>query len=298
MSLYANAQSVTLSGGQRLCVAQFAPCEPSARRRIVLLHGNPSHIDHWIATLPALRRHGAVLAFDQPGFGRSEDFSDARPTLERSARVVCELMDALSWHAAVHLVGQSHGGIIAIALAALAPERVASVSVLGTGGTPAHAAYRLLAAPGLDRALYTAGARFFRSAACARLARQVVAYCARDSFAPDPVPAAFVEEEVRLFAARPETLRAMARLVHDDPCRKLASYAEQVTRPVLFVHGSSDALVPVRYARRVHDILRARSNRSRFVEVPGGHMVHLTHPELVNPLLDDWISSGASLGSR
>ena len=110
----------------------------------------------------------------------------------------------------------------------------------------------------------------------------------RSSFAPEPVPAWFVDAELDELRARPELLGAMVRLALDDSCAKLAALAPIVRAPTLMIHGTADALVDIRHPRRLFEVLRA-ATPARFVGVPGGHMVHLTHPERVTPVLDEWL---------
>jgi pimeloyl-ACP methyl ester carboxylesterase len=100
---------------------------------VLLLHGASlgSSADVWAGNLPSLAAHGLrVIAFDQPGFGLSDnprDFSVAYRT-----RFVLALMDALRLPKA-HLVGHSQSGRIAVSLALEHGERVSKVVVLGTG---------------------------------------------------------------------------------------------------------------------------------------------------------------------
>jgi len=82
----------------------------------------------------------------------------------------------------------------------------------------------------------------------------------------------------------------MARLAGDDPCAKVAEYAARVTSPVLVLHGTDDALVPIAHARRLFDIVYRASSASRFVALPGGHMMHLTRPENVSTPIETWLS--------
>ena len=247
-------------------------------------------MDHWTCTVPLLRGHGSVLAYDQAGFGRSDDFADARPTLERSAALAGALLDRVGWTEPVDIVGHSHGCFVAIAMGALSPERVRSLVLLASGGFPTHGSYRLLELPGVDSALEALGGPLFGTSLLAPLARLAVRLGATSSFAPDPVPESLVHEEVEFLAAKPENLVAMARLAHHDPCERTAQYAGRLRAPVLFVHGTHDALVHISYVRRLFDIVRTASRMAEFVEVKGGHMVHFTHPHLVNPLVDDWFA--------
>jgi 2-hydroxymuconate-semialdehyde hydrolase len=299
-SLYDDARFAVLgSGPDRVRVCFFESALPSQAtpggdqppRRVLLIHGNPSQIDHWAQTVPAISRHAAVLAYDQPGLGRSDDFDDGRHSLERSVDLALALLDHVGWSGPVDLMGQSHGGFVSLALAARAPERVRSVLLLGTGGTPAHLAYRLLALPGVDRLLPSLAARLFRAPELGRLAEIIVRRSAKDSFSPDPVPASIVVEEIALLSERPSVLRTLARLAQDGPCEKIVAYAREVKAPVLFIHGGEDDLVPISYARRLFEIMQRSSRDVRFLELRGGHMIHFTQPRVINPLLDAWLAT-------
>lgn len=286
----------------RVCVAEVdalvpAPSLSSATfRRVLLIHGNPSHLGHWEHTASALRTRAAVLAYDQPGLGRSDDFADAKHTLERSADTARAVLDYAGWTEPVDVIGQSHGGLVALALGALAPERVRSIALLSTGGTPSHPMYRLFRLPGLDNLLFALGkalSSMTRPPASAKgwLERTMAAAIragARSGFRPDPVPASVIADGLN---APPTILRTMVRLAHDGPCEKVAAYARQVRSPVLFLHAREDSLVHISYARRLYDLLRGSGCLARFVELEGGHMVHFTRPDTINPILTGWLSS-------
>jgi pimeloyl-ACP methyl ester carboxylesterase len=273
-------------------------------------------MDHWIHTVPALRRRAAVLAYDQPGLGKSDDFADAKQSLERSVGIALAVLDDSGWTEPVDVIGQSHGGLIAIGLSARAPERVRSMVLLGTGGTPTHPMYRFFRLPGLDRVLLALGQALSWAAGHdgedgrvsrpgpavggserarapgprAWLERALAAAIragAFSSFSPDPVPSSVVAEGLR---ASPMTLRTMVRLAHDSPCDKVAAYARRVKSPVLFIHGREDRLVNVSYARRLFDVMREAGRKARFVELDGGHMLHFSRPLTANPLLEDWLA--------
>lgn len=100
---------------------------------ILLLHGASlgSSADVWERNLAPLAGHGyRVIAFDQPGFGLSDNPSDYSLAYRR--RFILKFMDALGIGKA-HLVGHSQSGNIAVKLAFDHPARVAKVIVLGTG---------------------------------------------------------------------------------------------------------------------------------------------------------------------
>ncbi len=99
----------------------------------LLLHGASlgSSADVWTGNLDALAARGLrVIAFDQPGFGLSDEPPDA--SLGFRTRFVPALMDALGL-ARAHLVGHSQSGRIAVSLALSQPERVGRAVVVATG---------------------------------------------------------------------------------------------------------------------------------------------------------------------
>ncbi len=264
-------------------------------RATLVLHGNPSTHAQFRALLPLLG-DGPLLAYDHPGFGGSDDFVDGVHSLERSVEVAAGVLDALGLDAPVDLVGHSHGAMVALALAALAPERCARLLLLGSGGTPAHGSYRLLRAPLVERFLELAARLDFRSAVGGRLARAAIAQGTRQAARPDALSRALLDEEVELFERRPSSLVTMARLAGDDPCGKCARLAPSVRAPTWFVHGRDDALVPMAFTKRLQGLVPG----SRFVEVAGGHLVHLLHPERLGEIIAAWraISIGSAQPGR
>jgi pimeloyl-ACP methyl ester carboxylesterase len=100
---------------------------------VVLLHGFPQNARCWAAITPVLNAAGLrTLCPEQRGYAAT-----ARPTrtkdyrLARLAGDVEALLDAAGVHRA-HVVGHDWGGGVAWALADLAPERVASLTVVST----------------------------------------------------------------------------------------------------------------------------------------------------------------------
>jgi pimeloyl-ACP methyl ester carboxylesterase len=100
---------------------------------VLLLHGASlgSSADVWTGNLDALAAYGLrVIAFDQPGFGLSDDPEDHSVAFR--TRFVPAFMDAMRLQQA-HLIGHSQSGRIAVSLALTQPQRVAKVVVLATG---------------------------------------------------------------------------------------------------------------------------------------------------------------------
>ena len=105
-----------------------ATVEPG--RCVVFVHGALN--DHSVWTLLArwYAHHGyAVLALDQPGHGRSD--GPPLASVEALADWLVALLDAAGVPSA-HLVGHSMGSLIALEVAARAPERAAGLVMVGT----------------------------------------------------------------------------------------------------------------------------------------------------------------------
>ena len=99
---------------------------------ILLLHGNAESGLAWWAWVPALARHYRVVRPDMRGFGQSTAMPRDYPwTLDRLIEDFCLLMDHLGIDR-FHLVGAKIGGTVARAFAARRPERVKTLTVVGT----------------------------------------------------------------------------------------------------------------------------------------------------------------------
>jgi class 3 adenylate cyclase/pimeloyl-ACP methyl ester carboxylesterase len=96
-------------------------------------------LPEWERALRHAGEHEQLIMIDKRGVGLSDRVPDA-PTLEERLADTLAVMDAEGLDRA-HLVGHSEGGAIAIALAALHPDRVCSLVLVGSPafGAPADA---------------------------------------------------------------------------------------------------------------------------------------------------------------
>lgn len=158
-SLYERAQPLQLQvGGARLELTAVHSKTAQTGRRLLLLHGNPRDLDDFAALVPKLDFTAEVLALDLPGFGRS-----APPpaplsalTLSDLASVAFAAADAYGW-STFEVVGHSHGGGVAQAMAWRGNPRVERITLLGTLGSPDHTSYKQLALPGAGAAMKLVG---------------------------------------------------------------------------------------------------------------------------------------------
>jgi len=99
---------------------------------ILMLHGNAESGLAWYGWVPALARQYRDVRPDMRGFGQSTPMPRDYPwTLDRLIEDFCLLMDTLRTDR-FHLVGAKIGGTIARAFAARRPERVKTLTVVGT----------------------------------------------------------------------------------------------------------------------------------------------------------------------
>ncbi len=104
----------------------------SGSETVVLIHGFGGDLDNWQFTYDALAVERTVYALDLPGHGESTKRLQ-RGDLEDLAGAVAAFMDAMEIERA-HLVGHSLGGALAVALAQRQPERVTTLTLIGSAG--------------------------------------------------------------------------------------------------------------------------------------------------------------------
>ncbi|HEY3303805.1 MAG TPA: alpha/beta hydrolase [Candidatus Binatia bacterium] len=107
--------------------------EEGSGTEVLLLHGASlgSSADVWECNLEPLARHGLrAIAFDQPGFGLTDNPRDFSVAYRR--RFILQFMDALRIKKA-SLVGHSQAGNMAVGLAFDQPDRTSKVVALATG---------------------------------------------------------------------------------------------------------------------------------------------------------------------
>jgi pimeloyl-ACP methyl ester carboxylesterase len=264
---------------------------PSPHARIVLLHGNPASMYDFARLAELLRDELEVVAIDLPGFGRSENVRLSRheSLLDTYARHVMAALDQLGWHEPFCLLGHSHGAGVAQAIAALFPERISRLVLIGSLGTPAHWGYRQLVAPGTLSALRVL-AKTLKHTLPRWLRWRIIQAVMTPIFSPQPLAQRWIDEQLDVVENRPEILVTMALVAFGDPCAQLERNARKIVAPTLFMHGASDRLVPAVHARAIYEIV-ARSVRAEYYELPQvGHMLHISHPERVRELLFDWLA--------
>ena len=105
---------------------------------VLLIHGSGPGVTgwaNWRLTIPALAENFRVIAPDIVGFGYTERPADVQYNMETWLNHILGFMDALGIEK-THVVGNSFGGGLALAMAIRAPQRVGRLVLMGSAGLP------------------------------------------------------------------------------------------------------------------------------------------------------------------
>jgi len=108
-----------------------------AQPSLVLLHGLMGCADTFVPLMEELRPDLHVIALDLPGAGQSERRHDIDASLAATAEQVGRILSELHLHRPI-VLGHSHGGAVAMSLAAHHRESVGSLVLI----SPAHPYFR------------------------------------------------------------------------------------------------------------------------------------------------------------
>ena len=251
-------------------------------RPVVLLHGNMMLIEDWALSgvLDMAASHYRVLAFDRPGYGRSERTRDRIWTPAAQADLLHEALRRLGVERPI-VVGHSFGTLVALELALRHPEAVAGLVLASGYYFPTMRAD----VPALSPPAIPVVGDVLRHTVSPLILRLSWPALTRVLFGPAPTPPAF--NQLEGLVSRPEPIRASASesALLVPSAVGLAERAQALRVPVAIVAGSDDRFVGTQeQSHALHDQLRGSTYR----EVPGaGHMVHHTAPRAVAEAIDD-----------
>ncbi|MGZ8346526.1 MAG: alpha/beta fold hydrolase, partial [Allosphingosinicella sp.] len=115
---------------------------------VVLLHGNGTMIEDWVASgiFERLAETHRVIAFDRPGFGHSSRPRSVVWTPAAQARLIASALSSLGAPRAT-VVGHSFGTMVAVALGLNHPDMVGSLVLIAGYYYPSARLDAVLAAP-------------------------------------------------------------------------------------------------------------------------------------------------------
>lgn len=257
---------VRLENGVRLAYVEQGSRDGAA---IVMLHGYSDTHRSFDLIRPHLPRAWRTIAVTQRGHGLSDKPQTGYAAHDFAADVV-GLLDALDIERAI-LVGHSMGASVALQTAALYPEKVAGLVLMG------------------------AFASFGDKAAVDELASTVEAFGAevdpefvlafQESTCAQMIPQRFLETVVNESMKCPTRVwrEALGGILGSDP----AAYAKQSRAPAALIWGDQDAFVP----RDDQLKLRGALASARLYALGGvGHAVHWEEPEQCAQLIRAFVA--------
>jgi pimeloyl-ACP methyl ester carboxylesterase len=236
---------------------------------LVFVHGAAEDGRVWRPQLTALADEFTVVAWDEPGAGRSSDVP-ADFGLADYANCLATLIEALALGPA-HVAGLSWGGTLVQELYRHHPEFVATLILIDT-----YAGWKG-SLPDEEVAARVAGARVMLAAPAEEFDPTFPGL-----FAGDP-PAEFVPllEEVAA-AVRPESLRTQLLIMAEADQRDLLP---RIAVPTLLIWGELDARSPLSVAMQFQQAIPD----VRLVVIPNaGHISQLERPEQVNEAIREF----------
>lgn len=285
-------ETLTLANGR----LQFTATAMGSGPLVILIHGFPDTRASFAAQLPALAAAGfRAVAVSIRGYEPASQPADGDYRVTALANDVIAWIDALG-DSRAHLIGHDWGATIAFAATALAPERIASLSVLAVPH-PARFAEAYLADPAQQaRSAYILD--FMAPDADATITAKDSAYLDQLWRAWSPGWRFGAEDITPMRRAMTQPGVATAALSYYRQALDTASDAGMAAQalmagpfavPTLGMTGDEDCCISA-------DVFEAAMQPTDFpaglrVErINGaGHFLHREAPDLVNTLLIDWL---------
>jgi pimeloyl-ACP methyl ester carboxylesterase len=240
----------------------------------VFVHGNPTHSEDWQPFLE--RMPGPALAFDLPGWGRSDrpppaDFDYSMDGLARFTRRFLQRMAIEDYSLVVH-----DWGAVALISAQQEPERVQRLVIINVVTLLPGYRWHRIARVWRTRGLGELSNRLWTR----RVLDQGLRESRGDWSRHDPAFIDMVWDHLDR-----GTFDAILRLYRSAPPDRLAAAGERlgwITAPALVVWGGRDRYIPARFGADY----AARLPNSQLIEVPqAGHWPWIDAPELVDRVI-------------
>jgi pimeloyl-ACP methyl ester carboxylesterase len=259
---------------------------------LVLIHGFGASIGHWRKNIPVLAAGGyRVFAIDLLGFGGSD-----KPPLDYSLELWQELLKDF-WTEQIQepavFVGNSIGALLSLMVVAHHPEISAGGILLNCAGGLNHRPHELNVPLRLVMGAFTqlvrsqlVGPILFNRIRQKERIRNTLRQVYRNEDA-------ITDELVDLLyepSCDPGAQRVFASILTAPPGPTPSELLAKVQHPVLVLWGADDPWTPVKGAK-VFQELSENGQPIQFVSIPDtGHCPHDERPEVVNPLILDWLA--------
>lgn len=244
---------------------------------VLLIHGSGPGVTawaNWRLTIPELAKRFRVIAPDMVGFGFTERPAGVCYDMNTWVSHALSLLDTLGIESA-HVVGNSFGGALALALAIRAPKRVNRLVLMGSVGVD----FELT--EGLDKVWgYTPSIENMRELL--------------DIFAHDRTLVTDDLARMRYEASiRPGYQEAFASMFPAPRQRWVDAMASDeadiraIQKETLIIHGREDRVIPISNAYRLLDLID-RAQLHVFGRC--GHWTQIEHTARFNRLVGDFFA--------
>ncbi|MEO0458517.1 MAG: alpha/beta fold hydrolase [Cyanobacteria bacterium P01_A01_bin.114] len=266
---------------------------------IVLIHGFGASSDHWRKNIPVLAETNRVYAIDLIGYGQSAKPKPGEPidyTFETWGQQILDFCETVIGEP-TFIVANSIGCVVAMQAAVMQPDWVRGIVVLDCSLRLLHDRkrqtlpwYRSAPAPLMQRVLSyrPLGQFFFSTLAKPKTLRRILSQAYGH-------PEAVTDELVDLLLAPardPGALDVFLSFISYSQGPLAEDLLPQLRCPVLMLWGTADPWEPIELARLLgeYDVVED------FIPLEGvGHCPQDEAPEIVNPLVRDWISQKNTL---
>ncbi|MCZ6875718.1 MAG: alpha/beta hydrolase [bacterium] len=218
-----------------------------AGESVLLLHGWGCSIESMTPVFDEFVKHYAVVALDFPGHGESELPPRAWNVTDFMVMVL-RVMDALHLDRP-HIIAHSHGGRVAIKLAATYPDRVGKIVLVDSAGIRPSRRFK-----------------YYVRVSLAKIGKFLAAYGGRwGERMRQRIYASVASQD---YAAAGPLRETFVKLVNAD----LTSELPAIQAPTLLVWGENDTDTPVASAKIMHQLI---PNAELVVLQHAGHFSYL-----------------------
>jgi 4,5:9,10-diseco-3-hydroxy-5,9,17-trioxoandrosta-1(10),2-diene-4-oate hydrolase len=259
-------------------------------RPMLLIHGLVGSSANWRDNIDALAQHRSVYAIDLVNMGKSARIEDLDAGLRATADRIVAVMDALHL-AAADVVAHSHGGAVALMLAALHPRRVHRLILFAPANPYCRSSDHMVRIYSTVWGRLVAGMLPYLPAQLQRIALGEM-YGGSDQVADSSL------HEIVEGLRSPCTLHHVLSVIHCwfAEMAKLRNALSRVKRiPTLLVWGDRDCTVSLSSAIKLKRKLRG----AKLIVLPGGgHSVFEETPEVANRIMLEWLGRHSSSNPR
>lgn len=243
---------------------------------LLLMHGSGPGVTawaNWRLVIPHMAQHFRVIAPDMPGFGYTERVIGINYDMNTWIKHASDFLDALEIEK-VHVVGNSFGGALAIALAIHTPERIDKLVLMGSVGLEFELTEGLDKTWGYQPSIDNM--------------RELLDIFAHDrSLVTDELAKLRYEASIR--PGVQESYSSMFPAPRQNGINNLASDEKAISaikQETLIIHGLEDKVIPVSCSER---LLRLIPNSQLHIFRKCGHWTQIEHNQRFNQLVENFL---------